>query len=86
MSLTEQMTALAQSAKAAANQKTRLSTADKNACLLAMANAIEANEISIKEANTKDMETARVMNLSQPMLDRLLLDDARIAGMARGLR
>ena len=86
MSLTEQMTALAQSAKAAAHQMTRLSTADKNACLLAMANAIEANEISTKEANAKDMETARAMDLSQPMLDRLFLDDARIAGMARGLR
>ena len=86
MSLTEQMTALAQSAKAAAHQMTRLTTADKNACLLAMADAIEANDISIKEANAKDMETARVMDLSQPMLDRLLLDDTRIAGMARGLR
>jgi len=86
MSLTEQMTALAKSAKVAANQMTRLSTADKNACLLAMADALEANEISIKEANAKDMQTARVMDLSQPMLDRLLLDDARIAGMARGLR
>ena len=70
MSLTEQMTSLAQSAKAAAHQMTRLSTANKNTCLLAMADAIEANEISIKEANTKDMETARVMDLSQPMLER----------------
>jgi glutamate-5-semialdehyde dehydrogenase len=32
------------------------------------------------------METGRSMDLPQPMLDRLLLDDARIAGMAKGLR
>ena len=86
MNLTEQMTALATNAKAAAHQMTRLSTADKNTSLLAMADALEANAIAIKEANAKDMETARAMDLSQPMLDRLLLDDARIAGMAKGLR
>ena len=86
MNLTEQMTALATNAKAAAHQMTRLSTADKNTSLLAMADALEANAVAIKEANVKDMETARAMDLSQPMLDRLLLDDARIAGMAKGLR
>ena len=86
MSLTEQMTELARHAKTAAHQMTRLSTADKNVCLIAMADAIETNAISIKEANAKDMETARGMDLSQPMLDRLLLDDTRIAGMAKGLR
>ncbi|MDE2681210.1 MAG: glutamate-5-semialdehyde dehydrogenase [Verrucomicrobiota bacterium] len=86
MNLPEQMTALAKNAKAAAHQMTRLSTADKNACLLAMADAIETHAMSIKEANAMDMGTGRAMDLSQPMLDRLLLDDARIAGMARGLR
>ena len=86
MNLSEQMTALAKNAKAAAHQMTRLSTTDKNACLLAMADAIETHAVSIKEANAMDMETGRAMDLSQPMLDRLLLDDARIAGMAQGLR
>ena len=80
------MTELARHAKTAAHQMTRLSTADKNVCLIAMADVIETNAISIKEANAKDMETARGMDLSQPMLDRLLLDDTRIAGMAKGLR
>ena len=86
MSLTKQMTAMAQNAKAAAHQMTRLSTADKNVCLFAMADSIEANAGAIKEANAKDMDTGRAMDLSQPMLDRLLLDDNRIAVMARGLR
>ena len=86
MNLSEQMTALAKNAKAAAHQITRLSTMDKNACLLAMADAIETHAVSIKEANAMDMETGRAMGLSQPMLDRLLLDDARITGMSQGLR
>ncbi len=86
MSLTEQMTALAENAKAAAHLMTRLSTAEKNDCLLAMADAIEANRGAIKESNAKDMDTGRAMDLSQPMLDRLLLDDARISAMATGLR
>ena len=86
MNLSEQMTALAKNAKAAAHQITRLSTTDKNACLLAMADAIETHAVSIKEANAMDMETGRAMDLSKPMLDRLLLDDARITGMSQGLR
>ena len=86
MSLTKQMTALAQNAKAAAHQMTRLSTPDKNVCLFSMADSIEANAAAITEANAKDMDTGRAMDLSQPMFDRLLLDGARITGMAHGLR
>jgi glutamate-5-semialdehyde dehydrogenase len=86
MNLTKQMTELARNAKTAAHQMTRLTTADKNTSLLAMADTLEANASAIREANAKDMETGRSMDLPQPMLDRLLLDDARIAGMAKGLR
>ena len=86
MSLTEQMTVLAGDAKAAAHLMTRLSTDEKNACLIAMADALEANGSPISEANEKDMQTGREMDLSQAMLDRLLLDEKRITGMANGLR
>ena len=41
MTLTEQMTQLAKQAKAASRDLSRLTTADKNACLLAMADALE---------------------------------------------
>src|ERR1019366_5472217 len=58
----------------------------KNACLLAMAGALEQNEAAIKEANARDMEVGASMGLSAAMLDRLRLDDKRIAGMAKGLR
>ncbi len=86
MTLTEQMTQLAKQAKAASRELSRLATADKNACLLAMANALEQSGAAIKEANALDMEVGAKMGLSSAMLDRLKLDDKRIAGMAKGLR
>jgi glutamate-5-semialdehyde dehydrogenase len=86
MTLNEQMTELAKQAKAASRELAKLTTAEKNACLLAMANALEQNGEAIKIANALDMETATKMGLSSAMLDRLKLDDKRIAGMAKGLR
>ena len=86
MSLHEQMVELAQKAKTAARSLARLTTTDKNACLLAMASALEANAEQIKQANAKDMETGAKLGLSSAMLDRLKLDDKRISSMAKGLR
>ena len=86
MNLTEQMTRLAQQAKAASRALARLTTAGKNSCLLAMAEALEKNSTAIKAANALDMELGAKSNLSSAMLDRLQLDDKRISGMAKGLR
>jgi len=60
-----------------------LSTKEKNALLLAIADAIEANEKSILEANGADLENA---GLEGAMRDRLLLTSGRIEDMARGVR
>jgi glutamate-5-semialdehyde dehydrogenase len=86
MTLTEQMTQLAQQAKVASRELAQLTTAEKNSCLLAMAAALEQNAAAIKEANALDMEFGAKTGLSSAMLDRLKLDDKRIAGMAKGLR
>jgi glutamate-5-semialdehyde dehydrogenase len=86
MNLNEQMTQLAKNAKAASRELAKLSTAEKNSCLLAMADALEKNSGAIKEANALDMEIGAKLNLSTAMLDRLQLDDKRISGMAKGLR
>ena len=86
MDLTDQMSELAGQAKRASRLLTRISTDNKNACLLEMAEALENNTALIQKANAKDMDTGREMGLSQAMLDRLLLNDDRIAGMATGLR
>lgn len=86
INLTEQMTQLAKQAKAASRELAKLNTAEKNACLLAMATALEQNAEAIKQANAQDMEFGANLGLSSAMLDRLKLDDKRIAGMAKGLR
>jgi glutamate-5-semialdehyde dehydrogenase len=86
MNVTEQMTQLARQAKAASRELAKLTTAEKNACLLGMADALESNAPAIKEANALDMDFGAKAGLSAAMLDRLKLDDKRIAGMAKGLR
>jgi len=86
MNLNEQMTQLARQAKAASRELAKLSTREKNDCLLAMADALGKNSGAIKEANALDMEVGAKLNLSAAMLDRLKLDDKRISAMANGLR
>jgi glutamate-5-semialdehyde dehydrogenase len=86
MTLTEQMTSLAKQARAASRELAKLSTAEKNLCLLAMADALLANKAAIQEANARDMKAGAESGLSSAMLDRLKLDDKRVAGMAQGLR
>jgi glutamate-5-semialdehyde dehydrogenase len=60
-----------------------LSTEEKNALLLAIADAIEANGKNILDANREDMERSA---LDGAMRDRLLLTPTRIQEMARGVR
>src|SRR6185295_11650005 len=86
MTLTEQMTQLAKQAKAASRDLARLTTDQKNACLLAMAEALEKNAENIKSANARDMESGAQAGLTSAMLDRLKLDDKRVSEMAKGLR
>ena len=57
----------------------------KNAALIAAAKILRENAADVKAANAKDMARARQKDLSDAMLDRLELNDARIASMAKGL-
>ncbi len=86
MTLTEQMTLLGRQAKEASRPLAQLTTSQKNDCLLAMAGAIEENRAAIQQANATDMENAAQAGLSAAMLERLKLDDKRVAAMAQGLR
>ncbi len=86
MSLTDEMTQVARQAKTASRQLAQLTTAQKNACLLAMADALDQNRPAIQEANAGDMAAAAKMGLSIVMLDRLQLDAKRLAAMSHGLR
>ncbi len=71
-------------AKAAAPALRVLTTEEKNAALLKMADALEAHTAEILAANAKDVENAT--HLSAVMVDRLRLNESRIAGMAQGIR
>jgi glutamate-5-semialdehyde dehydrogenase len=86
MTLAEEMAQLGLEAKVASRELAKLSTAEKNSCLLAMAEALEKSKAAIQSANAADMETGVRLGLSAAMLDRLKLDDKRIDSMARGLR
>lgn len=86
MTWLEQMTELGRAAKAASRALAGLTTAEKNACLHAMADALERETPALRAANATDLEAGARAGLTAAMLDRLKLDDRRIAGMARGLR
>ena len=86
MILADQITEVAKSAKESSRQLATLTTAEKNACLLSMAGALEQNVAAIMQANARDMEVATGLGLSSAMLDRLKLDEKRIAAMSRGIR
>lgn len=76
----------AQAAKQAAAKLAVTSTAVKNAALLAMAAALEAQQSEILAANERDMTAAAANGMKSSMLDRLKLTAERISGMADGLR
>jgi len=80
------MLAMGQAARAAAAELARANEAQKNQALNAAADAIEASSAAILEANEKDMQAAEAKGLSGSMLDRLLLNEDRLKGVADGLR
>ena len=73
-------------AKEAAFALANASTAQKNAALMAIAAALEAHAEDILRANREDVEAARANGMSPSMLDRLSLSEARVRGMAEGVR
>lgn len=86
MATYELVKAKAQAAKQAAAKLAVTSTAVKNAALLAMAAALEAQQSEILAANERDMTDAAAKGMKSSMLDRLKLTAERISGMADGLR
>ena len=78
-----QLTETFQRAKAASRELALIDEERKNKVLLAVADAIIANSDSLLEANAKDL--AR-MDRSNPLYDRLLLDNKRLEGIASDMR
>jgi glutamate-5-semialdehyde dehydrogenase len=79
------MDSLGRAAVDAARAVAGASTAGKNAALAAAAAAIRKQRTAILEANRIDLQAAEQRALPAAMLDRLALDDARVAAMARGI-
>jgi len=81
----KQVIAKAQKAKEAARKLAYLSTDVKNDALLAMADSLLKNTYNILEANESDIREAHKNGLSQALMDRLKLTQARVVDMANGL-
>lgn len=86
MDIKEYMNELGANARAASRALARMTTADKNTALLAMADAIEAQRESLQAENAKDLAAGEENGLDAAMLDRLTLSDSAIATMAEGIR
>ena len=84
--ISEQVVSIAKGARLASLAMARLSTSVKNSMLRAMAASLEQSSAEIIAENGKDFETGRQKGLSAAMLDRLMLDEKRIGGIADALR
>ena len=73
-------------AEAASKELARLGITERNNALNKVADALIKSADYIKEANETDIVNGRKNGMSTALLDRLLLSDARIEGMADGLR
>jgi glutamate-5-semialdehyde dehydrogenase len=76
---------IGQRAKAAAHALARASTAQKDQALAAMAASIRARKADILAANAQDLAEAKTSGTTPALLDRLALDDKRVAAMADAL-
>lgn len=73
-------------ARAAAGPLAIASSQDKNKALLAMADAVLAAGPAILQANAIDLTHAHAAGITGSFIDRLMLDEARLQGMADGIR
>ncbi|WP_438445658.1 glutamate-5-semialdehyde dehydrogenase [Gorillibacterium sp. sgz5001074] len=72
-------------AKEASIKMAKLTTRQKNDALKAMADALVKEQAAIIKANEEDLVRGRQSGISESLLDRLTLTEARIAGIAEGL-
>ncbi|MDF4690731.1 glutamate-5-semialdehyde dehydrogenase [Vibrio parahaemolyticus] len=80
------LTNMGKAAKDAAFELATASTAQKNQALAIIADELEANSAAILVANAKDIELGREAGLTDALLDRLLLNEERLTGIANDVR
>ena len=86
MEATEIVSDLAHKARVAWRSLASASDSERSAALTKIAEELEARSAEIISANTKDMEAGRAENLNSQLLDRLMLNESRIQGIAGGAR
>ena len=86
MDIQSYIVSVGRAARAAARELARVESRAKDRALITIAEAIEGNAKQLLEANARDVEAARANGLDAAMVDRLTLNDKRIAAMADGLR
>jgi glutamate-5-semialdehyde dehydrogenase len=86
MAIADEVRAVAERARAAAAVLAPLPRKTKDAALHAMADALEEHTAEILAANAEDVAAGRESGTTEALLDRLALDDKRVAAMADGLR
>lgn len=77
---------MGKAAKDAAFELATAPTAQKNQALAIIADELEANSAAILAANAKDIELGREAGLTDALLDRLLLNEERLTGIANDVR
>lgn len=77
---------LGSQAKQAAALLATAGVEEKNKALLAVANVLEDKKEYLMKENQQDIENAKANGMSEALIDRLALNDERIAGMAEGIR
>jgi len=80
------VTDICREAKRASRALAQLDTGAKDAALHAIADALIARTPQILEANARDLDAGREAGLSSALMDRLRLDEGRVAAMADGVR
>ncbi len=85
-SIKNQVLELGRNARKASRALMGWTADEKNRALNAMADALEHNTPQIQKANSADVTEARENGLTDAMVDRLVLNDDRMAAMIRGLR
>src|SRR2546421_11376391 len=73
-------------ARDAARVLAAIETAAKDRALHAIADALQARAPEILDANARDLDAGRECGLSEALMDRLALDEARVRAMADGVR
>jgi glutamate-5-semialdehyde dehydrogenase len=86
MTIAEKIRKIAEDARQASIAMARLSSGAKNDLLVNMALALINNTPHLIEENRRDLEAGAKKGLSEVMLDRLMLDEARVKAMAEALR